>query len=309
MNVFSYSLGRRYEKLLFMAGPISLICIIIFFISIASSNDKPRLEERCQNMAIRVLGNVEPKLNKAWIESSKAKPHSMASLSYELALQNAWIYGALQTHCYNIINRILEKNANIAPENLLGFIRSQAAKSEKAIDDTPLQYWGVEIPGTAQINIFGTNISISANSLAVALQITMLPVILLWLSSLYNTRVREILVLDRLSEPQDIFPHITNLFYIEIPILKKKRSVLRPYRFKVFGVIYAVLRSLLLVMFIAPPIVFYLMSIYLTIFSSEMTLTIIAICVVGLFFLSNIILEFHPWNINKHFSTMTSSQP
>ena len=205
-----------------MAGPISLVCIIIFFISIASSNDKPRVEERCRNMAISVLGNVEPKLDKAWIESSKAKPHSMASLNYKLALQNAWIYGALQTRCFDIINGILEKNANIAPNNLLSFLRSQAAKFKKTTDDTPLQYWGVEIPGTAQINIFGTNISISANSLAVALQITMFPIILLWLSSLYNTRVREILVLDRLSEPQDIFPHITNLFYIEIPIPKKK---------------------------------------------------------------------------------------
>ena len=284
-----------------MAGPISLVCITIFFIAIGSSNEKPRIKDECLNMAIRVLSNNEEKLNAAWKISSKAKAYSQASIKYPIALDNVWIYGALESRCYNPISSKLDKMDKLAPSKLISVLQSEYNNINVKLDDIPLQYWGVEMPGMARVNIYGTSVSIALNSLAVALQIAMLPIILLWLSSLYNTRHREVLVLAHSAEPKYIFPHITNLFYMEIPKAIKKRNRLRPYRFIFFGVLYSITRVVMLAIFIAPPVGFYIASIYLTFFSSELILMISIIFVLGIFSLANILLELNILFLAKHF--------
>lgn len=94
------------------------------------------------------------------------------------------------------------------------------------LKNTPLQFRGIEIPQKADVGILGTNIKVSFDSLTAALQISLAPVLIIWLGSLYNTRYRESLLIGKSNDISLMFPHLINIYpAIDLPTLRKRSYI------------------------------------------------------------------------------------
>ena len=80
------SMGRRYERLLFMGGPLALACLLVLFVALASDEHKDRRDSQCLKGQLEILD-----ANRAALEAAYAGKGRSASSSYWLALRNALI--------------------------------------------------------------------------------------------------------------------------------------------------------------------------------------------------------------------------
>jgi hypothetical protein len=85
-----------------------------------------------------------------------------------------------------------------------------SAKKNEAIE--PLRVLGVEIPRNVKVSVVGQELSIPLQVLSHALAVILGPLLILWLGSLYATRIREIHLLRTCKDMTESFPHILNQF-------------------------------------------------------------------------------------------------
>lgn len=296
------ALGKRFERLLFFTAPISLAAIVVALVAFASNRQAEHVEARCLLQAEKVFSEKEEELLDAW--EAKKKQKSVYP-SYQLTLSRIWIYGAFPGRCYDLIDkRIDEELHNISPDQLPSHIRERAANLQR----TPLSLYGVALPQDATVDLLVTRITLDLSTLTRVLQVVLLPVLLLWLGSLYSTRYRESLTTASAKSLAEVFPHIINLYPAFDQPSPRKRDPLVPYLKGMARFFYAWTRVGLLLIFILPPVVAYEYSLILGAMENFSFIYVIAGVVVGMFFLSNVIAEFLPTHYRKVFPDPTRDQ-
>jgi len=170
-----------------LVAPLTLAALVVLFIAIASESQKDRVQARCLQLAADVLTQRESQLNSLW---EKAKPIKSGYWGgdYKLEITTAWIYELhVGSECYKLMEQQTESRYRASPAEIISKLRQDAT----ALNATPLQFYGVDLPDRATINFFGTVISIGLMTFTQILQIALAPLLILWLGSLYNTRYRE----------------------------------------------------------------------------------------------------------------------
>ena len=113
--------------------------------------------------------------------------------------------------------------------------------------------------------MLGTNIKISLESLTALIQVSLTPVLIIWLGSLYNTRYRETLLIGKTNSVVAVFPHLINVYpAIDIPTLKKRIRIaywISPNQ--LVQAMYALTRVCLIAFVITPAVGCYLASLFL----------------------------------------------
>jgi len=71
--------------------------------------------------------------------------------------------------------------------------------------------WGVEGSRTVAVDYFGSSYRVSSRFGAVALFIALTLLSAAWIGSLYMTRQRELILISRLEDYKQAFPHIINI--------------------------------------------------------------------------------------------------
>lgn len=66
-------LGRRYERLLFLSGPLSLLAMLVLFVAFTSTTQKERTLANCYGVAVSAINKNEVKLNESWNQYQKEK--------------------------------------------------------------------------------------------------------------------------------------------------------------------------------------------------------------------------------------------
>lgn len=169
------------------------------------------------------------------------------------------------------------------------------------IFEKPIRYSGVEIPQTTKISLFGNDIKIGINSLARALQFGIAPLLLLWLASLYNTRIRETIAIKDSELISEVFPHVINLYPSGRVLPPRKKSLIKSTAPKIISTLYFISRSILLLAFILPPTASYIYGLYLLSTDDYGAVFILLGALVLMFAFFNILVELLPWHFSKFF--------
>lgn len=288
-------LGKRYERLLFITAPISLAAMIVCFVAIASSTQKELVEARCYTEAFQVFTNKAAELKVYW--KKQETKDQFWYIDYKLKLQTDWIDGSHIDSCYQFIDDDIDRIYKMSPDDMLNSWKALAQK----LLQTPLSVYGISLAEDATIDLYATKITISLTTLTRALQVVLLPILLLWLGSLYSTRYRESLTISQAQSLSEVFPHIINMYPAFDQPSPRKRNLLAPYAKPIACFVYALVRICLLAIFILPPVTIYLYSLYLVATEQTAILYGAAGIVVFLFCLTTIIAEFLPTHYFKVF--------
>jgi hypothetical protein len=290
-------IGRRFERLLFLAAPISFVSLILLFVAIATTTQTERVTARCYQAGAASLEAKRSELDSEWSKAGKPTKDSYWGSQYKFELATTIIHGHLGSPCYDILRKRIDERYRTSPEELISALRTEA----NSIFQSPLQFWGVELPDRAAIDVLGTKVKIELMTFVRLLQVALAPIIVLWLGSLYNTRYRESLLIGSAKLVTDIFPHVINMYpAVQYPEARK-RTYVQHHLPKVFAFLYAAMRVFLVTIFVAPSVLAYVLSLFL-LDSDDLRMLFIAIGVIVFsfsFFVA--IAEFLPWHYWKVF--------
>lgn len=298
--MISTALGKRYERLLFFTAPISLAVMVVCLVALASSTQKERVEARCYTEAANIFTKKSTDLASKW--GKQPKKDALWYINYQLTLQKIWIQGSNIDDCYGFIDKDIGKVHQLPPSDMLASWTNRANN----LLQTPLSVYGISLPKHATIDLFVAKINVNLLTLTRVLQIVLLPVILLWLGSLYSTRYRESLTISRANSLADVFPHIINMYPAFTLSSPMKRNVLAPYAKPAACFIFAWVRVSLLSIFILPPVSVYLYSLYLVATEQSAVICVLAGTVVIFFSFTTIVAEFLPTHYRKVFPSLLS---
>ncbi len=292
-------LGRRYERLLLLSAPLTLVAIVVLFVVIAVDSQKDRVRARCLETAADALAENLALLQKTWDEVKPAKPATKDYYwggTYKRAIERTWIYGLhAGTDCYRTMDAETDARYRSSPTELIAKLREEA----KVLSSAPLEYLGIELPDKATINIFGTSIKIGVLTFVQVLQFVLAPLLILWTGSLYNTRYRETRLIGAAESLTQVFPHSINIYPSgQFQPLRKKNWLLA-HQHHVISSLYCLTRIALLLVFVGPPVVLYALSLYF-LNSERLLILFVGLTVVG-FSLAPVLIEAMPWHFWKVF--------
>lgn len=258
----SDQLGRRYERLLFLSGPLTLVAVMVLFVAFSSTTQNERVLAKCLEVAIKTLQDNREQLDTHWntyVQEKKRSKYYVNQYQHELTM--AWISPGISSGCHAEVKPLLEQGADTSPEKLIQDFGTRISQ----LRSTPLQFRGIEIPEKAEVSMLGTNIKIRLESLTALLQLSLAPVLIIWLGSLYNTRYRESLLVGKANDTAAVFPHLINVYpAVDIPTLRKRSRVaywIPPTQ--IVRAIYSLTRVGLIAFVISPAIGCYLASLFL----------------------------------------------
>lgn len=204
------------------------------------------------------------------------------------------------TDCYEVASSHLEYDKDLIKKPPLEMIE-ELKKRASTLESTPLAAYGIKFPKNASVNIYVTKLDVELLLLSQVMQAVMLPVLVLWLGSLYATRFREVFFIFKAQTLAQVFPHIINVYgTISTPTIRK-RNILAPYAGNVISVYCTFLRIGLLSIFIGPPVALYLYSLYLGASNEFVWLYLVAGGAVAIFSMMNFVAELLPAHAKKVF--------
>jgi hypothetical protein len=296
----SDQLGRRYERLLFLSGPLTIVAVLVLLVAFSSTTQSERVLARCLEVAIKTLHENRGTLDDSWdAYGQERKKSKYITNSYKYELKRVWISPGISSGCHKEVEPLLEQSFDTSPGKLIDSFESRISQ----LRSTPLQFRGIEMPQKADVAILGTNIKISLESLTALLQVSLAPVLMIWLGSLYNTRYRESLHVGKAGDIAAIFPHLINVYpAIDFPSLRKRSRLaywLPPSR--ITRAMYVLTRLSLIAFVVLPAIGCYLASLILLPIEGIIWLSVLSGFIVALFGLSVVLVELLPWHIGKIF--------
>ena len=292
-------MGLRYERLLFLAGPLSLVTLLLLFVAIAADHRAESSQANCWIAAANAIEESRNGLDSAWDEQRlRINARVGKSPAYRKAIIDVWIQARSPRNCFRSLIEMSDEELFKSPQLLVETFRKSAAVAMKS----PVSMYGIEMPEIATISILGTQLKMELLTLTRALQVGLAPVLLLWLGSLYNTRQREAMYVSKMVDVKSLFPHIVNVYPVgNFPPIRKRSWLSFYFRQFVVWIAYPVIRIGLISVFVGPPVVFYLLSLYfMSIGEFNWVFLLIAIVVCS-FGLANLIVELLPSHLAKHF--------
>ena len=291
-------LGLRYERLLFFAAPISLLALLILFIARATDSQQERIQFRCAGEAANALETRKTDLDAEWNRQINRIAMRLGKDSqYVSAIQTAWIYGVSGTRCYQTVRDMKDEDLYTSPQVLIAQLKKKA-NTQVAL---PKIFYGVELPDRASINVLGTTVKMELMVMTQALQLALAPLLLLWLGSLYNTRYRETMLVGGALKLPELFPHLINIYPVGQVETIRKKSWTKYYSVPFVCLLYALTRVLLLSVFVGPPVVFYVASVYFLHPPEYIVLFWVLGALVVISGGVNFFVEFFPWHVWKLF--------
>lgn len=209
-----YNLGRRYERLLLLAVPISLASMIILIVALAFTTQKDKIAARCYEYAEKILADNKDRMNDLWIKNKSGPTDNnqkdLLKLMYkwELLIKSPRIF---DVECYKVISDSIDERYHVSPRELIKRFNQDATNLRR----TPLTFYGLEIPDKPTLSVFGTSVKIDLLTFTWVLQLVLAPLLIIWLGSLRNTRYSESLLVGSSTVISDIFPHFVNLYPVD----------------------------------------------------------------------------------------------
>lgn len=252
--------GVRYERLLFWAAPITLAASAVFIAALGYNTQEERVSAKCYESAAGVITINKSSLDNDWIkvvgEQKKGSRSHSEEIDYVKNVSIKLIYGTAIS-CWSLIDA-KDYNLRQEPSKLIQGFSSYAQE----LRIKPVKMYGIEIPDTATISVTGTKIQIAMATLIQVLQVALAPIMLLWLGSLYHTRLREIEVYKGKNDILIAHPHVINVFPFGYYPDLRKRNFIKSKAPLIWGAMFFLVRASLISIFVAPSVILYLGSLF-----------------------------------------------
>jgi hypothetical protein len=291
-------LGLRYERLLLFTAPLTLLSALLLFLAIAASSQEDQVRARCLDAAGEAL---QPQIGALMQAQQKPAPKTrldseIRQIEYVHDLSIALIPIRIGK-CGANIEAQIDRWAKLTADKIIPSMKEEATK----LRAKPLELYGVAMPEKVSLSLMGNAVTLAPAALIQALQVALAPLLMLWLGSLYNTRVREVLLIKESRHLAELCPHMLNA-YPSGRFPEPRRKVLFPNMFRrTCSFLYFLTRVALLVMFVGPPVCMYLYGLYLLNFEDSPIYLIASGAVIALFALSNVMVEGAPSHYAKWF--------
>ena len=297
-------LGLRYERLLLFAAPLTLLSGLLLFMAVAASSQEDQVRARCLDAASEALVPRIEDFKKTKQRVARTKfDEDKRDIDYLYELRIALIPVRI-TKCETAIEPQIDRWAKVSPEKLIESLRAEASK----LRAKPLEYYGITMPEKATLALFGNAVTMAPAVLIQGLQVALAPLLMLWLGSLYNTRVREVLLIKESRHLAELFPHMLNVYPSgRQPEHRRRTRFPNSLRYTAFFM-YFLTRTVLLLMFIGPPVGMYLYGIFLLNIEDSVIYLFAAGGIISLFAFSNVIVELAPVHYTKWFQK-SAGQP
>lgn len=289
--------GVRYERLLFLAAPITLATCAVFISALGYNTQEDRVTAKCYEFSANVLKDEKKALDDEWlnviVDRKKNPKYTTEDIRYSTKVANKLIFAG-NLDCWTILKN-KEVNFRQEPERVIQELTSTAQTLRKK----PVQMYGIEIPDVVILGIAGTKIQIAMATFIQSLQIALAPVMLLWLGSLYHTRIRELLTYKTETSILKVHPHVINIFPVgHYPDLRKK-SFWKSKAPVLWAAFSFLLRASLLAIFIAPSVALYLGSLFFQPIFNQWSFNILAGIWIAIYTFGILIVE--TLSADKHF--------
>lgn len=296
-------LGLRYERLLILSAPISAACILVAFISTSSDVGRHKRDAACHTQAAKLIDDNLDDLQAKWNKREKIGKYEFA-IPYAHKISTDRIYG-METYCYSKVEDV-PAQFSPSPADLSKSLKEKAESLIRDGESKPIVFHGVQIPNKTTISLAGIPVNTDVTTIVAALQIILLPILMLWLGSLYSTRYRETILIESAKKISELHPHIINI-YIDGKITDPRRRSWTQYYLNIFSKhIPLAIRITILSIFILPPTGFYCLSLFYTGLIEINWPAIFAGFVAATFTLMNIVNEAQPWHAGKTFPGPTA---
>lgn len=250
--MLAIDLGKRFERLLLYSAPLTIACMFLLLFALASTSQKERVEARCNSIAANFIERNRVRFEQEWKEARPKRAGQPIRSSYWYAVTMAWLDEAGPLDCFPVIKPDIDIDAPKAPAELLKLFSSRAA----TLAQRPISMFGLEVPITATFDVSGTKVRIALGTIVNILLVAMSPALLVWMGSLYATRLREVLLIYRERSLYGIFPHILNVYLLSLP-KRNGRWEYIPKNERPAATIFIFSRILLLITFVLPPVLAY----------------------------------------------------
>lgn len=304
----STTLGKRYERLLFLSGILSIISIAVMLIASALTTQDEKSLAKCMNIASKIILNNEIELSKEWDKYQfEFKKNKYAYNSYDRKLFDLWLYPGIVSNCNDSMKIYFQKYAEFSPKSIVEKFDIEINN----LNNIPIRFQGIELNSKAKINLMWNEISIPLDTFISIIQIALTPVLLLWLGSLYNTRYRETKLISRALDITNVYPHLINIYPVgniySLSLRKwsKFAYYIPPASF--IQLLYGLARCFLVAIIVLPLVGSYLYSLYLipingNYFISYLMGAWIAITTIGVVF-----IELAHWHLSKIFTAQSNN--
>jgi hypothetical protein len=300
--MLNVEVGKRYERLLFFTAPISLAAIMLCLVAFASSQQQERLDASCYRAAAQQYKDELPRYEALWKNAQPIKEYSTALALYQVQLKLVYLDLDIFWRCEDSIDRKISEIYQNPPSKIIELLEQSAKKLPEKLRGKAMSIYGIELPADTTVDLFGTEVRAEIMTLTRVLQVVMLPVMLMWLGSLYSTRHREAMLIAKAESLAAVFPHLINIFVAADRWSPRKRNRLIPYLPTIWAGIYSVTRVVLLSIFILPPVVGYLGSLYFMAIQTQTAWPyLLAGIAVGMFTFTNVVSELSPVHAMKIF--------
>jgi hypothetical protein len=277
--------GLRYERLLLLTAPISAAAFFVLAVTLASSSQEELVRASCYDSEANAINANLPLLSGAWDRYTKTKD-PLALIDYHSAIVKLNIPSP-SPECFQRVLSESDKRGSVAPSAVAAQLKADAV----ALRKTPMRLLGAEMPEDATFEFFGVKLNAQLSGVSAILQILLTPVILLWLASLYNTRVQEIYKILPATSISGIFPHAVNVYPVAQSRRPRKRSWLNRLAPDFLGFRYFLYRTFNLLLFLGPPVAAYLVSLGYSSVWEAPWYYLVAGSVVGIYSFLNVIGE------------------
>ena len=296
--MLTISIGQRYERLLFWAAPITIATLAVLLVQLGFERSQPINDAKCIAFATTHFERDLTRIEADYKNYKKYKGDKFYLDMYQNGYKIALITFPKPDGCDKYIEELIAENITKSPIELISSLRAV----EQKLRNSPLSVYGIEIPQSTQFDLAGNKMKVPVPTLALVAQIALLPIMLLWLGSLYHTRFREAVLISRATTIAEVFPHIINLFPVGKVVSPRKRDIVLAHQTTIFGLFFSFLRFLLLIVFILPPTIAYGWSLWISVTEENFFLQLLAGLLVLVFFLQTSFFEYSQPLFRKIFS-------
>lgn len=223
-------LGKRLERLLILALPLSALCLVSTFVQLASVEYSTKSERfALQKFSAAIVG-LRPDLDKFFEDARKvpakeryARHHAILQwkelgiyehvTDYQTAL-DVIAKAAIDGHGVGSAAWLAPyKGAKNSPEQII----AAAAARAKAVESS-IQVGEIVVPVKPNVSILGTNLSIPLPALAGLGYFVSCLAMIIWCGALRLTRRRELFALVSTGFRGQGFPHLLNSTMVQVAI-------------------------------------------------------------------------------------------
>ena len=258
--ITSFTAGRRFERLLLFSAPLTFAALVLLFIASATNSQADKVRAKCYLQAADALSDSKESLEKEWNKDQPLSDPTNQS-NYKFSIDMALSHGLMPEliDCYQSMGKEVDKRSHASPDDVINLLQKDA----KTLLSTPLEFFGIEIPEAATINVSGMNIKIEMTPITIILQITLAPLLILWLASIYGTRLREIQFISAATDINEVFPHAINAYPVGTLQPARKKHWFNARRTILIALWYFLIRVGFLLVFVGPPLTAYVLSLFL----------------------------------------------